>query len=248
MALRLAVHAALAGRKVEVYTTEMSAAQTFDRALAQTARVSRRDLDRGELTPNQSEAVMDAIQRLAAAPLWVEDDPRLTSSKICARALHRHLSDGLDLLVIDYFQRVPVDDNPRNARRSQAENLAQAAQAYQQLARDLQIPILVVSQVTDEVIKDKRAPRPSDTKDCRALGHEAGAFLGVHRPAWYGEEAPRGRKGQEVEPVDQSLLEVHVQGKRDCKQGVVRLRWEGDRHGIDAREDRYREHNLREVY
>jgi replicative DNA helicase len=246
LGLRLALAAALSGAAVEVYTTEMGAGSVFDRAVAQTARVPRAALDSGRLSEAQQEAVTAALGRLVAAPLWIEDDPRLTASKICARALHRKATGRLDMLVVDYFQRVPIDETPRSARRSLAENLTQAAQAYQQLARDLQIPILLVSQVTDEVVKERRAPRPSDTKDCRALGHEAAAFIGVHRPAWYGLDAPRGRRGaQEEAAPDPSLIEVHVQGKRDTRQGIVRLRWEGDRHGIDAREDRYDAHNIR---
>lgn len=238
-ALRLALHAALSGRKTEIYTTEMSAAQTFDRALSQTARVPRYVLDTGNLSEAQQRALDGAMGRLCAAPLWVEDDPRLTCAKICARALHRKATGGLDLLVVDYFQRVPLDDAPSSQRQSQAELLAKAAQSYQQLARDLQIPVLLVSQVTDDVVRERRAPRPSDTKDCRALGHEAGAFLSVHRPAWYGDAPQRRGKGAQEEAPDPHLIEVHVQGKRDCKQGVLRLRWEGDRHGIDAREDRF---------
>lgn len=239
--LHLARVAAMEGKLVYYVTTEMGGEDVFLRALAQASGVSATTLEDGQLSEAQYSKMVRAMGPLAAAPLYVDDDPYLTTAKVCARARRQKVLHGVDLLVVDYIQRLKVDDSPHTARRNREENVAESAKRLQQLARDLQIPVVIASQVTSRVDEEKRPPTARDTRESRVVGHESHVFIGLYREAYYATpHGNQGKPGKEPQrPLDPTRLEAWVDHKRGCKPGMVPLFWGGETLQIAPLEERY---------
>ncbi|QEL15621.1 replicative DNA helicase [Limnoglobus roseus] len=209
LALLILLHAAYAGVGGLLISLEMSCREVADRFLSMLSGVdSSRVGGTAPLTADEIEQ-LTAVTFGGAARVWVADRPGQTAARIAAtarRAVRRH---GVGLIVVDYLQLVHPE-NPRDARHLQVGTVATR---LKELARTLNVPVLVLAQLNREVEnRQDGRPRLSDLRDSGQIEQDADAVILLH-------PTPT-EPGAECQAID-LLLEKNRHGPR----GVVPMRF-----------------------
>jgi replicative DNA helicase len=181
LALGMAAHAALhAGARSLIFSLEMSKEEVGQRLLAAEARVNSTAIRDGRLNPAQWDKVNSAIGRLEEAPIFIDDNPTLSTMELRAKARRHQSREGLDLIVVDYLQLMTG-----NAENRQYE-VAEVSRGLKLLARELRVPVVALSQLSRkcEERADKR-PMLSDLRDSGGIEQDADAVIFVYRDEMY---------------------------------------------------------------
>ncbi|MBV9005939.1 MAG: replicative DNA helicase, partial [Solirubrobacterales bacterium] len=162
----IAENAVLAGHAVVLFSLEMSESELAQRFVASQARIRGEDLRRGRVPEARWPKILDACQRLAQAPLFVDDssDTGVLEVRAKARRLHHQIDGGLGLIIVDYLQLMRHEGRVE----SRVEQVGQISRGLKGLARELGVPVIAISQLSRAVEQrggDKR-PILSDLREC----------------------------------------------------------------------------------
>lgn len=152
LACQIADHNAQRGRLVYFASLEMSAEELSVRLMCSEADVSSRLVRTGALNDKQRQLLVDAGCRLAAATMVIHDHAAMTVQDI-RRAARRHKRAGLALVVVDYLQRI----TPTDRRIQRHEQIGQISDGLKELARELEVPVMCLCQLSREAEKASRA-------------------------------------------------------------------------------------------
>ena len=192
-ALGMGAHAALhANKPVLLFSLEMGSLELSQRLLSAEARIDSRRVRTGQLSEDDWSRISQAIGRLAAAPIWIDDNPNLTVMEIRskARRLRSQVGD-LGMVVVDYLQLMTGRGNAENRQ----VEVSEMSRGLKILARELECPVVALSQLSRqlELRADKR-PMLADlresgclTGDARVLRADTGAEVTIEELATSGE-------------------------------------------------------------
>ncbi|SMC29932.1 replicative DNA helicase [Andreprevotia lacus DSM 23236] len=189
LAMQGAEAAARAGLRVLVFSLEMSEAQLGLRLAAGRARINLRKLLAGELDADEAQRLQLAAADVAGWPISIDASAGLSAAQVRARAQRHALRHGVDLIVIDHLGLLAM---PGHEQRAQA--LGHASKAFKALAKQLQVPVLLVSQLNRDSAKggQVRAPTLTDIRDSGCVEEDADTVLLLHRPGYYGNDRNPG--------------------------------------------------------
>jgi len=206
LALNIMLNVARAGRTVAMFSLEMSAAQIADRIVCMTQGLDSHAVRTRRLGEHEWELAIEAAVRLGALPIHIDDEPRQRSTEIWAKA--RRVPD-LGLVIIDFLQEVGDEPLPGQNRN---ELIGGVVGRFKALARDLDVPVLCLSQLSraSEKRPDKR-PELADLRDSGVIEQTADVVMLLHRPAHYNPDDSPG------------VAEVHVAKHRNGPTGFVKL-------------------------
>jgi replicative DNA helicase len=176
--LNSGVHVAVAGKRVLVVSLEMKRRQLEDRTLSQLSRVPATRILTGFLGALDYSKISEAFERMHGLPLVLDDRSGLTVADIRAQARRVRNEGGLDLLIVDYVQLVKSGGKFSNRN----EEMTDISRRFKELADELTVPILLVSQLSRA--NEKRAdprPRLSDLRESGALEQDADNVCFLHR-------------------------------------------------------------------
>ena len=203
LALCFIEHAALrAGKTCAIFSLEMSELQVVQRLISMIAEIDGNRIRRGRLSLPELQAISDASARLQQAPIYVEESSRLTVTDILAKSRRLQAERGkLDLIVIDYLQLIEGagDDDNR------VQEVAKISRALKAIARELEVPVVALSQLSRQIETRGTEPMLSDLRESGAL--EADADL---------------------------VMFLWQKDQQDRKDGVVRLKLAKHRNGPTA--------------
>ena len=171
-ALNIAENVALAeGLPVVVFSMEMSGEQLASRLLGSVGRVDQGRMRTGKLQDDEWPRVTDAIARLSNTQILIDETGSLSSLELRARArrIARNFGGTLGLVVIDYLQLMSGSAD-RNSNREQ--EISKISRDLKSLAKELQIPIIALSQLSREVEKRKEGNKMPQLSDLRESGAE----------------------------------------------------------------------------
>ncbi|GAB1721644.1 MAG: replicative DNA helicase [Nitrospira sp. CR1.1] len=210
LALGSALAAAKAGYRVGVLSLEMSRRQLGIRLHGMGAPIDVHALRTGKLSHQGWWHFAEAAQRLETLPFWIDDSSVLTVEQVAAKARHLKAREGLDLLIVDYIQLLHI---PRADSRQQG--IADASRKLKLLAKELDIPVLALSQLSRDCER-RTDPRPvlADLRDSGAIEQDADVVLFLYR-----EEAYR------PETEEKGIAEILVRKHRNGPIGDRRLRF-----------------------
>jgi replicative DNA helicase len=175
------------GKAVALFSLEMSEAELAQRFIASQARIKGDDLRKGRVAEDRWPKIVKASQRLAAAPLWVDDSSDIGMLEIRAktRRLHAQHPEGLGLVIVDYLQLLRADGRTEN----RAEQIGQMSRGLKLLAGELQVPVIALSQLNRGVEQrtDKR-PLLSDLRESGAVEQDADVVIFIYRDDYYDKE------------------------------------------------------------
>jgi replicative DNA helicase len=213
--LNIALNAAIdAGKSVGMFSLEMSKEQLFLRMLTSEARVDAHRFRGGYLGEQDYGRLVNAFGRLHDAKMFVDDTPGVGILEMRAKSRRLKLEHGLDLLIVDYLQLM----QGRGRFESRQQELASISRALKILAKELEVPILALSQLSraPETRADHR-PQLSDLRESGALEQDADVVMFIFREEMYRTE------GGEPNPDAEGTAEIIIGKQRNGPTGTVRL-------------------------
>jgi replicative DNA helicase len=127
-----------------------------------------------------------ALGELANAPLWIDDSGSATVMEIGAKARRLMKDKGLGLLIVDYLQLI----SGRGRFGNRNEEVSSISRSLKGLAKELKIPVLVLSQLTRAPEREERRPQLADLRESGAIEQDADVVMFIHRPNFYRTELP----------------------------------------------------------
>ena len=187
LGVNIAENVAMAGGVALVFSLEMSAADLVERSMARAGSVNTQTLRKGKLTEDDWSRVTVALGKLNGKSLVIDDDPgTATVAQMRRKAVRLKRKHGrLDLIVVDYLQLMRGDGNNRN------EEIGGITRGLKLLARELNIPIILLSQL-NRGVEDRTDKRPmmSDLRESGAIEQDADVILMAYRDDYYNESSP----------------------------------------------------------
>ncbi len=226
LALDVARYAALKGNAVGVFSLEMSAEQVVDRIIASQSQVPLWRLRTGKINDEvEFTLIQRALSELSNIPLFIEDSASPTILHIRSMARKLQLEHGLDLLIVDYIQLII----PRTQSDSMVQRMTEISHGLKSLARELNVPILAVSQLSRAVEqRETKIPRLSDLRESGSLEQDADVVIMLYR---------KDRENINTPDEEKNIVEVIVQKHRNGPLGSVKLRFDPEKvafHSIDT--------------
>jgi replicative DNA helicase len=201
-ALNIATHAATkAQRKVAFFSLEMPADQLALRMLASEGKLDWRRLSAGQLSRHDWDKLATQADRIGAASLWLDDNFVLTPVELRSkcRKLKRE-NGGLDLVMIDYLQLMHSPSDRSNQSREQ--EIATISRSLKSLAKELECPIVALSQLNRSVEKRKgEPPMLSDLRESGAIEQDADIVMFLHRNDEDNKDVQQGTASSDTLPV-----------------------------------------------
>ncbi len=189
-ALNLARNAALHPTKptaCAVFSLEMSAGQLVQRILSAESEIWLEKIARGKMEDHEMQQLYKkGIQRLSTAPIFIDDSAALNIFELrakCRRLVQKH---NVGLVIIDYLQLMSGTSENRNTNREQ--EISTISRNLKGLAKELDIPIIALSQLSREVEKRKegnKMPQLSDLRESGAIEQDADMVMFLYRPEYY---------------------------------------------------------------
>lgn len=194
MAVDIARNVAVKGKiPVGIFSLEMSTDQVVDRMISATSHVDLWKIRTGKgLKDSDFNNINNALGTLSEAPIFVDD--KLTSSILQMKTMARKLQaeKGLGLLIIDYLQLI----QPNRRFDNLAAEVSEISRSLKSLARELEIPVLALSQLSREVEKRGGRPRLSDLRDSGAIEQDADVVMFIHREIY--KDDPEAQIGAQI--------------------------------------------------
>jgi replicative DNA helicase len=207
MAANLAVRAEV---PVAMFTLEMSKAEVTQRLMCSEAKVESQRLRTGKLGADDWPRLTAACDRLAKAPIYVDDQGSITMMEIRSKARRlKSRESSLGLIIVDYLQLMTSGSNVE----SRVQEVSQISRSLKVLARDLDVPILAMSQLSRAVEQrhDKR-PILSDLRESGSIEQDADLVMFIYRDEYYNDESDQ-----------QGIAEVHLAKHRNGPTDTVKL-------------------------
>jgi len=217
LAINIAEHVALYEElPVAVFSMEMGAAQLAVRIVGSIGRVNQANMRTGRVTDEEWPRLTDAINQLKSekVKLYIDETPGLTPSELRANArrLLRQVGGKLGLIVVDYLQLMS-GSGASSSNDNRATELGEISRGLKMLAKELQCPVLALSQLNRSVEQraDKR-PMMSDLRESGAIEQDADIIMFIYRDDYYTKESK--------EP---NIAEVIIGKQRNGPTGLVKL-------------------------
>ena len=225
LALAITGHAANQGLAVGVVSQEMSRDQLLQRLVSARTGIDLARLRSDALREDERLIALDALGALSELPIYVDDQAGKTSGAIRASARRLTAAHGCDLLVIDYLQLLVGEQ-----RENRVQEVAAISRDLKLLARELDCPILALSQLSRAVEqRANKVPQLSDLRDSGALEQDADVVMFIYREELY-----------DTDSAQHGVAEVHIAKHRNGPLGVVPLRFEAHTTSFQTLE-RYQE-------
>jgi replicative DNA helicase len=184
LALGIAMNVAEAGGHVGVFSLEMNDLQLFNRWVAAATDIDSQRLMTGQLRDDEWAPFTHAVEAISQRPIYIDDSPMLGISALRSKAKRIYLQHGLNLVVVDYLQLMDGENDGR--RENREREISRISWGTKVLARELEIPVLVVCQLNRgvEQRKDKH-PMLSDLRESGSLEQNADGVILIYRDEYY---------------------------------------------------------------
>lgn len=208
LALNIIEHVGVVEKKsAVVFSLEMSAHQVAQNMLCSHAKVDAHKLRKGFLDDKEWSNLSSGLGRLAEAPIFIDDTPGLTVLEVRAKARRLKAQYDIQLVVVDYLQLMEA---PRAESRQQEISII--SRGLKSLARELSIPVIVVSQLNRSVeSREGHRPRMSDLRESGSIEQDADVIILLHREDYYDPDKKDG------------TAELIIAKQRNGPIGVVKL-------------------------
>ena len=227
------------GAVVGFFSLEMSAEQLASRIISEQTNISSDRMRKGELTNDEFNRLAVGSQELYSTPIFIDDSPALSVAQLRTRARRLKRTEKLGLIVVDYLQLLRPAG--KSSLEHRVQEVSQITQALKALAKELDVPVLALSQLSRAVEQreDKR-PLLSDLRESGSIEQDADAVMFVYRDEYYLERKQPQREAYDREDLYQekmlkwqsdmeavhNMAEVIIGKQRHGPTGTVKLLFE----------------------
>lgn len=210
------------GRKVAVFSLEMSSVQLITRIISSETGLSSEKLRKGDLNDSEWNQLTSGVKDLEKANLFIDDTPALSVFDLRAKCRRLSSTQGLDLIIIDYLQLMTVGGSKNTGNREQ--EISTISRSLKSIAKELNVPVIALSQLSRAVETRSTSKRPqlSDLRESGAIEQDADIVSFIYRPEYYGIE-----EWEDGEPST-NQAEIIIAKHRNGSLDDVRLRFIGE--------------------
>ncbi|MDD5093908.1 MAG: replicative DNA helicase [Dehalococcoidia bacterium] len=220
LAINIARNAAINQKaRVAIFSLEMSKLELAYRFISAESGISNQLLRTDQLTELQRDRVMRSLETIAEAPIYIDDSAFLRDSDMRSKARRLKNEAGIDLIIIDYIQLM------RSGRRTdnRVQEMTYISQSVKELARDINVPVLAVSQLSRAVeTRTPHTPMLSDLRESGSIEQDADVVLFIYREDVYHTEEEWARLNPD-RPYPKGEADVIIAKHRNGPTGVVKL-------------------------
>ncbi|HUV43069.1 MAG TPA: replicative DNA helicase [Patescibacteria group bacterium] len=203
------------------FSLEMSSEELVDRALVVQADIDAWRMKTGRLDEEDFTKLSEAMGVLAEAPLYIDDTPALSVLEMRTKARRLMAEHGLELIVVDYLQLM----RSSSRRESRVQEVSEISQGLKNLARELKVPVLAVSQLS-RAVEQRGSPRPqlADLRESGAIEQDADVVMFIWRE----------------DDEDVESIELEVAKHRNGPLRRMKLRFRGERirfYGMETKRE-----------
>jgi replicative DNA helicase len=187
LALNIAENVALHYKQpVAIFSLEMSKESLLQRFIGSQSRVDSHRFRTGQLKFEDWQKIVGGLAVLGDAPLWIDDSASSTVLEMSAKARRLKKDKGLSLVIVDYLQLITAHGRFGN----RTEEVSYISRALKGMAKELQVPVLVLSQLTRAPAREERDPQLADLRESGAIEQDADVVMFINRPHFYKADAP----------------------------------------------------------
>lgn len=195
-----------------IFSLEMSSQQLVDRMLSSESRVDAWKLRTGKITAEDDFGrLRDSLDLLSKAPIFIDDQPGNTISKMRSVARRLKSEKDIKLIIVDYLQLMIPSGRMRNSD-SMVNQVTEISRSLKTLARELDVPVIALSQLNRSVEQRGGRPRLSDLRDSGSIEQDADVVMFIHREDKYKEDSDKP-----------NIAEVLIEKHRNGPTGKVEL-------------------------
>ncbi|MEG1555623.1 MAG: replicative DNA helicase [Bacteroidales bacterium] len=207
---------------VAFFSLEMSASQLVHRLFAIESGISAERIAKGKLDENEWIRLMEKISILTSSNLIIDDTPALSVFDLrakCRRLKHQH---DIQLIIVDYLQLMQGSGDADKGKGNREQEISFISRSLKALAKDLNVPVIALSQLSREVEKRAGTKRPqlSDLRESGSIEQDADMVLFIYRPEYYNLES------FEDDSPSQGLAELMIQKNRHGATENIRVRFQ----------------------
>lgn len=228
LALDIGRHAAIKSKlPVGIFSLEMSREQVIDRLIAAESQVPLWKLRTGRINQDiEFEMIQNSLDRLSQTSIYIDDTPSPNIIQMRSMARRLQMENGLALLIVDYLQLI----HPRTSSDNMVQQVTEISRGLKALARELQVPVLAVSQLSRAVDqRDHKMPRLSDLRESGSIEQDADVVIFIYR---------KDRDKADISPEEQDVAFINIAKHRNGPLGNFTLKFDPERvtfRSIDRR-------------
>lgn len=205
-------------RPVAIFSLEMASVQLVNRMISAEAELEGEKIRKGQLADHEWQQLVHKTNRLSAAPIFIDDTPALSILELRAKCRRLKAEHNIELIIVDYLQLMRGD-----SAGNREQEIASISRALKGIAKELQVPVLALSQLSRGVETrggDKR-PQLSDLRESGSIEQDADIVMFLYRPEYY-----KITVDEEGLPT-QGMGEVIIAKHRNGSTGTVKLKFVG---------------------
>jgi len=199
---------------IAFFSLEMTKQQLLYRLLSTETRISHTRLRAGRISKEEWLTINDAIDILANLPLYIDDTPNLSVAEINLKIkkLKQENEDPLGIIFIDYLQL--LEENKKN--ESRVQELSKITRSLKKLARELNLPIIVLSQLSRNLeTRINKRPMLSDLRESGSIEQDADVVMMLYRDEYYNKNT-----------IEKNIIEVILAKQRNGPVGTAKLKFD----------------------
>jgi replicative DNA helicase len=202
---------------VAIFSLEMSSVQLVNRLISAEAELESEKIKKGSLLRHEWEQLHHKIAKLTEAPIFIDDTPGLSILELRAKCRRLKAQNDIQLVIIDYLQLMTGDTSGKMGGNREQE-IASISRALKNLAKELDVPVIALSQLSRAVETrggDKR-PQLSDLRESGSIEQDADMVIFLYRPEYYG--ITQDEAGNSIAGVGEVIIAKHRNGSLDTVQ------------------------------
>ncbi|MCB0496930.1 MAG: replicative DNA helicase [Cyclobacteriaceae bacterium] len=200
------------GKPVAIFSLEMSSVQLVNRLISAESELESEKIKKGNLAEYEWQQLLHKTEKISKAPIFIDDTPALTILELRAKCRRLKSQHDVQLIIIDYLQLMSADSRSGGNRE---QEIASISRALKGLAKELNVPVIALSQLSRAVETrggDKR-PQLSDLRESGSIEQDADMVMFLYRPEYYGlnEDA----EGMPTTGMGEVIIAKHRNGSLD---------------------------------
>jgi replicative DNA helicase len=206
---------------VAFFSLEMPSVQLVNRLISMETQIPGEKLRKGRLEDYEWQQLYAVVDKLANVPIYIDDTPSISVFELRAKCRRLKMQHDIQLVVIDYLQLMTAGGDSKGGNREQ--EISAISRSLKALAKELNIPIIALAQLSRAVEVRGGAKRPmlSDLRESGAIEQDADIVSFIYRPEYYG--ITQDEDGNSMLGVGEIIIAKHRNGATD----TVRLKWDG---------------------
>jgi|APTNR8051073442_1049403.scaffolds.fasta_scaffold01793_10 replicative DNA helicase len=209
--LSLARNTAVTFKKaVAIFSLEMSSLQLAQRVISIDAEIQGQKMRNGRLEPHEMVQLVAAVERVADAPIFIDDTPGINIFELRAKCRRLKLQHDIQLVIIDYLQLMSGGSDNQKGNREQ--EVSAISRALKGMAKELQVPVIALSQLSRavEVRGGNKRPQLSDLRESGSIEQDADMVAFIYRPEYY--QILEDEEGQSTKGVAEFIVAKNRHG------------------------------------